>query len=83
MSQKLLSASAVAREVGIATSTFLELYREGIADSKGKVIEADIHEGKLIRFHPSKVEQIRKILAKRAERHRTATTLPAGMVPTF
>ena len=83
MTPKYLSASGVAREIGIATSTFLELYREGIKDSRGKVIEADIHEGTLIRFHPSKAEKFRAALAKRAERNRTATHIPADMVPTL
>lgn len=80
---KHYSASEVARELGIAPSTFLELYRAGIKDSHGKPIEADIHEGKLIRFHEVKVEKFRTAFAKRAKANRTASPIPDGMVPTF
>jgi len=73
MSEPLVSARALGRELGVAHTTILEMYRKGI-------IDADIHEGVCIRFDAAKV---REALAKRAKENRNAVKIPTGMVPTY
>lgn len=67
----LLSARATGRALGMSDSTIMRLYAE-------RVIDAEVHEGRLIRFD---LEKVRKTLAKRADQNRK-TASPAGMIPT-
>jgi DNA-binding transcriptional regulator YhcF (GntR family) len=58
----LISARAVARHLGLDGSTVLRLYRQG-------VIEAEVYEGRIIRFD---LQKVRTTLAKRAMQNREA-----------
>lgn len=74
--QKLVSARGLARELGMSADFVLRIYREGI-------IDAEVHEGTLIRFD---AEKVKATLAKRAKRNRgevAARTNQPGMVPTY
>jgi hypothetical protein len=67
----LFSANALAKELGITGDTILRLYRD-------EVIDAEIHEGRLIRFD---LEKVRAALAKRAKRNRQSIAAPSDLVP--
>ena len=70
---KLLSARALSADLGIGVAVVLRLYREG-------VIDADIHEGRTIRFNK---EKCRKKLEERAKKDRREVSTPFnGMVTT-
>jgi hypothetical protein len=56
----LFFANALAKQLGITGDTILRLYRD-------EAIDAEIHEGRLIRFD---LEKVRTALAKRAKRNR-------------
>jgi hypothetical protein len=67
----LFSANALAKELGMNGDTILRLYRD-------EVIDAEIHEGRLIRFD---LEKVRVALAKRARRNRHSVATRADLVP--
>lgn len=67
----LFSANALAKELGVTVNTILRLYRD-------EVIDAEIHEGRLIRFD---LEKVRAALAKRAKRNRHSVATRADLVP--
>lgn len=67
----LFSANALAKELGMNGDTILRLYRD-------EVIDAEIHEGRLIRFD---LEKVRVALAKRAKRNRQSVATRADLVP--
>lgn len=67
----LFSANALAKELGVTVNTILRLYRD-------EVIDAEIHEGRLIRFD---LEKVRVALAKRAKRNRHSVATRADLVP--
>ena len=67
----LFSANALAKELGMTGDTILRLYRE-------EIIDAEIHEGRLIRFD---IEKVRAALAKRAKRNRHSVATRADLVP--
>ncbi len=67
----LLSANALAKELGMNGDTILRLYRD-------EVIDAEIHEGRLIRFD---LEKVRDRLAKRAKQNRQSIARPSDLVP--
>jgi hypothetical protein len=67
----LFSANALAKQLGITGDTILRLYRD-------EVIDAEIHEGRLIRFD---LEKVRTALAKRARRNRHSVAAPSDLVP--
>ncbi len=66
-----LSANALGKELGISVNAVLRLYRD-------EVIDAEIHEGRLIRFD---LEKVRTALAKRARRNRHSVAAPSDLVP--
>jgi hypothetical protein len=66
-----LSANALGKELGISVNAVLRLYRD-------EVIDAEIHEGRLIRFD---LEKVRTALAKRAKRNRHSVAAPSDLVP--
>ena len=66
-----LSANALGKELGISVNAVLRLYRD-------EVIDAEIHEGRLIRFD---LEKVRAALAKRARRNRHSVAAPSDLVP--
>ncbi len=66
-----LSANALGKELGISVNAVLRLYRD-------EVIDAEIHEGRLIRFD---LEKVRTALAKRAKRNRHSVAAPCDLVP--
>jgi hypothetical protein len=66
-----LSANALGKELGISVNAVLRLYRD-------EVIDAEIHEGRLIRFD---LEKVRAALAKRAKRNRHSVAAPSDLVP--
>lgn len=67
----LFSARALANELGMTHSAILRLYRD-------EVIDAEIHEGRLIRFD---LEKVRVALAKRAKRNRHSVATRSDLVP--
>ena len=67
----LLSARALANEFGMTHTAILRLYRD-------EVIDAEIHEGRLIRFD---LEKVRVALAKRAKRNRHSVATRSDLVP--
>jgi hypothetical protein len=67
----LLSARSIANELGMTHTAILRLYRD-------EVIDAEIHEGRLIRFD---LEKVRTALAKRAKRNRHSVAAPSDLVP--
>ena len=67
----LFSANALAKELGMTGDTILRLYRE-------EIIDAEIHEGRLIRFD---LEKVRVALAKRARRNRHRFATRSDLVP--
>ena len=67
----LFSARALANELGMTHTAILRLYRD-------EVIDAEIHEGRLIRFD---LEKVRVALAKRARRNRHSVATRADLVP--
>lgn len=67
----LFSANALAKELGMNGDTILRLYRD-------EVIDAEIHEGRLIRFD---LEKVRVALAKRARRNRHSVATRSDLVP--
>ena len=67
----LFSANALAKELGVTVNTILRLYRD-------EVIDAEIHEGRLIRFD---LEKVRVALAKRAKRNRHSVATRSDLVP--
>jgi hypothetical protein len=67
----LFSANALAKQLGLTGDTVLRLYRDD-------VIDAEIHEGRLIRFD---IEKVRVALAKRAKRNRHSVATRADLVP--
>jgi hypothetical protein len=67
----LFSANALAKELGLTHGTVLRLYRD-------EAIDAEIHEGRLIRFD---LEKVRAALAKRAKRNRHSVAAPSDLVP--
>jgi hypothetical protein len=66
-----LSANALGKELGISVNAVLRLYRD-------EAIDAEIHEGRLIRFD---LEKVRTALAKRAKRNRHSVAAPSDLVP--
>ena len=66
-----LSANALGKELGISVNAVLRLYRD-------EAIDAEIHEGRLIRFD---LEKVRTALAKRARRNRHSVAAPSDLVP--
>jgi hypothetical protein len=66
-----LSANALGKELGISVNAVLRLYRD-------EVIDAEIHEGRLIRFD---LEKVRAALAKRAKRNRHSVAAPSDLIP--
>jgi hypothetical protein len=71
MIKPTLSANALGKELGISVNAVLRLYRD-------EVIDAEIHEGRLIRFD---LEKVRTALAKRARRNRHSVAAPSDLVP--
>ena len=69
--KSLLSANALGKELGISVNAVLRLYRD-------EVIDAEIHEGRLIRFD---LEKVRSTLAKRAKRNRQSIANCNDMLP--
>jgi hypothetical protein len=69
--KSLLSANALGKELGLTGDTILRLYRD-------EVIDAEIHEGRLIRFD---LEKVRSTLAKRAKRNRQSIANCNDMLP--
>ena len=67
----LFSARALANEFGMTHTAILRLYRD-------EVIDAEIHEGRLIRFD---LEKVRVALAKRARRNRHSVATRSDLVP--
>ena len=67
----LFSARALANELGMTHTAILRLYRD-------EVIDAEIHEGRLIRFD---LEKVRVALAKRARRNRHSVATRSDLVP--
>ncbi|MEN9534761.1 MAG: hypothetical protein RLZ22_256 [Verrucomicrobiota bacterium] len=67
----LFSANALGKQLGISVNAVLRLYRD-------EVIDAEIHEGRLIRFD---LEKVRAALAKRAKRNRQSIAAPSDLVP--
>jgi hypothetical protein len=67
----LFSANALGKQLGISVNAVLRLYRD-------EVIDAEIHEGRLIRFD---LEKVRTALAKRAKRNRHSVAAPSDLVP--
>jgi hypothetical protein len=67
----LLSANALGKELGISVNAVLRLYRD-------EVIDAEIHEGRLIRFD---LEKVRSTLAKRAKRNRQSIANSVDLIP--
>lgn len=67
----LFSARALANELGMTHTAILRLYRD-------EVIDAEIHEGRLIRFD---LEKVRVALAKRAKRNRHSVATRSDLVP--
>ena len=66
----LFSARALANEFGMTHTAILRLYRD-------EVIDAEIHEGRLIRFD---LEKVRVALAKRARRNRHSVATRSDLV---
>ena len=74
--RKFVSARKLGLELGMSVNAVLRLYRDGI-------IDAEVHEGTLIRFD---AEKVKATLAKRAKRNRGEVAAPTnqpGMVPTY
>jgi hypothetical protein len=69
--KSLLSANALGKELGISVNAVLRLYRD-------EVIDAEIHEGRLIRFD---LEKVRSTLAKRAKGNRQSIANCNDMLP--
>ena len=69
--KSILSANALGKELGLTGDTILRLYRD-------EVIDAEIHEGRLIRFD---LEKVRSTLAKRAKRNRQSIANCNDMLP--
>ncbi len=67
----LLSARALASQLGMTHTAILRLYRQ-------EIIDAEIHEGRLIRFD---LEKVRDRLAKRAKQNRQSIARPVDLVP--
>jgi len=72
MKHALQSTRETAAALGMSASTVMRLYTAG-------VIDAEINEGRVIRFD---AEKCRRVLAERAKAKRGAVEVPAGMVPT-
>jgi len=67
----LISARSLANELGMTHTAILRLYRD-------EAINAEIHEGRLIRFD---LEKVRAALAKRALRNRHSVATRSDLVP--